>query len=67
MGAHYYLPRIDLIGIPRLDLTVHNWDIRKVENFVRKLDPGLKQVEAGQMPQVVVHNLYRPKSFLRPG
>ena len=63
IGAHHYLPGIDLIGIPRLDLTVHNWSIRKVEDYVRKLDPGLKRAAAGEISQVVVHNLYRPESF----
>lgn len=63
IGARHYLPGIDLIGIPRLDLNVHNWSAGKIDKFVQRLDPGLKRVESNDIPQVVVHNLRRPESL----
>lgn len=63
IGARYYLPGIDLVGISRLDLSVYDWSNSKIDKLVRKLDPGLKMVEPGGKPQVVVHNLYRPESL----
>lgn len=67
LGARYYLPGIDLLGIHRLDLDVHDWSVSKIDKLVRKLDPGLKIVGLGEMPQVVVHNLYRPDCLYNKG
>lgn len=63
IGAKYYLSGIDMVGVPRLDLCVHNWSTGKINKFIRKLDPGLKEVTPGELPQVVVHNLYRMESL----
>jgi len=63
IGARFYLPGIDLVGIPRLDLSVHNWSTGKIDKFVRTLDPGLKRIETGEIPQVVIHNIFRPDSL----
>ena len=35
------------------------------QDFVRRLDPALKPAERGEIPQVVVHTLYRPKSLFQ--
>ena len=67
IGARHYMPGIDLVGIPRLDLSVHDWTAGKIDKLVRKLDPALKRVEPGEIPQVVVHNLYRPVSLFTEG
>jgi hypothetical protein len=61
LGARHYLPGLDLIGTPRLDLVVHNKRMRAPNDFLRRLDPALKPVERGESPQVVVHTLYRPE------
>ena len=66
-GARYYLPGIDLVGTHLLDLCVHNWSAGKIDKLIRKLDPALKSVNPGDMPQVVVHGLYRPESFYNKG
>ena len=63
LGARYQMPGINMLGTHRLDLTVHNWSGERVEKLLRKLDPGLKKVDQGQIPQVVVHNLHRKDSF----
>ena len=58
-GAKHYLPGIDLIGTPRLDLTVHKLSASNIDRLARRLDPGLKPVELKEAPQLVVHSLYR--------
>lgn len=63
VGARHYLPGLDLIGSPRLDLVVHSKRMRDPNDFLRRLDPALKPSERGETPQVVVHTLYRPESL----
>ncbi|MFN5960662.1 MAG: hypothetical protein ACK5CW_04190 [Verrucomicrobiota bacterium] len=63
LGARHYLPGLDLMGTPRLDLVVHSKRMRAPNDFLRRLDPALKPVERGESPQVVVHTLYRPETL----
>ncbi|MBE0646911.1 MAG: hypothetical protein IH596_03915 [Bacteroidales bacterium] len=67
IGARHYLPGIDLVGIHRLDISVHNWNTREIDMLRKKLDPGLKKIEPGKMPQVVIHNLHRPDTLYLKG
>ena len=55
-GARHYHPELDLVGLPRLDLSVHA-PTRDVEiGFVDRLDPALKQVKDPAEPaQLVLH------------
>jgi hypothetical protein len=67
-GARHYLPGIDLVGNPRLDLIIdaHNGRGHRpvaIETLIRKLDPALKPAERGEPCQVVIHTLYRTKAF----
>ena len=67
-GARQYLHGIDLVGNPRLDLIVDAHSGRghrpvAIDTLIRKLDPALKPAERGEPCQVVVHTLYRAKSF----
>lgn len=67
-GARHYVPSIDLFGNPRLDLVIDAHSERghrtvSIDTLVRKLDPALKPAERGEPCQVVVHTLYRHKSF----
>jgi hypothetical protein len=67
-GARHYLPGIDLFGNPRLDLVINAHSGRghrpiPIDTLIRKLDPALKPAERGEPCQVVVHTLYRHKSF----
>lgn len=71
-GARHYLPGIDLVGNPRLDLVVDAHSGRghrplAIDTLIRKLDPALKPAERGEPCQVVVHTLYRQKSFFTEG
>jgi hypothetical protein len=63
LGARHYLPGLDLMGTPRLDLVVHSKRMRAPNDFLRRLDPALKPVERGESPQLVVHTLYRPETL----
>lgn len=63
LGARHYLPGLDLVGTPRLDLIVHARRAAGPSNFLRRLDPALKPAERGEPCQVVVHTLFRPEPF----
>jgi hypothetical protein len=67
IGARHYFPGINLLGIPRLDLTVQRWNNTRIENFIKSLDPGLKKVQHGELPQIVIHNLFRNDSLFVKG
>ncbi len=68
IGArHYLFPSIDLIFSHRIYSSVHAWSADKIDSYVRKLDPGLKRVLSGELPQVVIHNLYRPDPLFTGG
>lgn len=62
-GARQYLPSLDLVGTPRIDLVVHAKGFFDLQEMVRKLDPALKPVEAGEPVSLAVHQLFRPVSL----
>ena len=56
LGAKHYHPELDLVGTPRLDLSLHCPGQRMNLDFVEKLDPALKRVEDPLAPaNLVVH------------
>lgn len=65
IGARHYLPGIDLVGTHRLDLTLKDTREDRIQRLIRRLDPALKPVEINQTPQVVIHRLFRPKTFFQ--
>lgn len=60
-GARHYLPGLDLVGTPRLDLVVHARRMVGPPTFLRRLDPALKPAGRGEPCKVVVHTLFRPE------
>jgi len=44
LGAKHYCPALDLVGTPRLDLSLHCPGKRLNLEFIEKLDPALKRV-----------------------
>lgn len=74
LGARHYLPGLDMIGSPRLDLVMDKARLfrgrigKSVEPvaILRKLDPALTPAERGEPFQVVVHSLFRPEPFFSP-
>ena len=63
LGARRYLPGLDLVGSPRLDLVVQARRFGGPPTFLRRLDPALKPAGRGEPCQVVVHTLFRPEPF----
>jgi hypothetical protein len=67
LGARHYLPGLDLVGTPRLDLVVHNPRPGGSHELLRKLDPALKPAKRGEPARVFVHSLCRPVTFFQKG
>ncbi len=65
LGARHYLPGLDLVGTPRLDLVVHNLRPGGSHEFLRKLDPALQPAKRGEPARVFVHSLCRPAAFFQ--
>jgi hypothetical protein len=56
LGAKHYHPELDLVGTPRLDLSLHCPGQRMNLDFIEELDPALKRVEDPLAPaNLVVH------------
>jgi hypothetical protein len=63
LGARHHLPKLDLVGTPRLDLTVCFLNQGPPEAFIRHLDAALVPAERNEPPQVVVHTVIRKDSL----
>ncbi|HBC85924.1 MAG TPA: hypothetical protein DCZ94_03115 [Lentisphaeria bacterium] len=64
LGARHYYPDIDLIGAPRLDLTVHCPEKYPDIDFIGRLDPALEQEDdPGKPASVVLHFIRRETPF----
>ena len=65
-GARYIYPDIDLLGTPRLDLTLHCPGKLADISFIRQLDPALKKQESKNISaSLVIHFLRRNKSYFK--
>lgn len=63
LGARRRYPALDLIGTPRLDLTIH-CRTRKLDlAFLRQLDPALKPASYDEPARLVIHTLRYPHTF----
>ncbi|MBN1773935.1 MAG: hypothetical protein JXB32_21935 [Deltaproteobacteria bacterium] len=67
-GAKHYVPGLDIVGLPRLDLVVHGRGARTGASFVEKLDPALRRAEGRDEPiALAVHFLRRPEPLFVRG
>jgi hypothetical protein len=67
LGAKHYHSHLDIVGVPRLDLSYHNPDNRFDVSFIENLDPALKRTEDPLQPAtVVVHHVRHAKSLFSP-
>ncbi len=65
-AARHWDPRLDLRGIPRLDVSLHLSPGPGSLDFLKALDPALKPArDAGGEPLLVVHPLARGASLFR--
>jgi hypothetical protein len=66
-GAKHYHPSLDLIGNPRLDLSIHSARKTADLSFVEKLDPALeKATRRDESPTLVIHTIRRAESLFQP-
>jgi hypothetical protein len=66
-GAKHYQPSLDLIGNPRLDLSIHSARKAADLSFVEKLDPALeKATRRDEAPTLVIHTIRRAQSLFQP-
>ncbi len=64
LGAKYYAPGLDLVGVPRLDLSQHSGTRRLDLSFIRELDPALERIDDPLIPATVVVHAVRSADSL---
>ena len=63
-GAKHYLPTLDLVGSPRIDISVHATGKNTDLSFVERIDPGLeKTTRRDEACPLVVHIIRRAIPF----
>jgi hypothetical protein len=68
IGAKHHYPDLDLVGAPRVDLSLHCPGVSMDIGFIEKLDPALEEVKDSHQPaSVVVHAVRRTNTFFEPG
>ena len=68
LGARHYVPQLDLVGTPRLDVTIHRDQTNEsIAKWVRRLDPGLVPAEPGESVYLAVHTLSMPRNYFTTG
>jgi len=63
-GSLHYHSKLDMVGLPRLDLSVHAPGRTADIDFVRRLDPALKAVEDPAEPAVLALHFVRHRDTL---
>ncbi len=67
LGARHYHPELDLMGLPRLDVSVHCPEKSADVSFVRRLDPGLEVTSDPAEPaRLVVHCVRHEEALFAP-
>ncbi len=66
LGAKHYQPSLDLVGNPRLDLSIHCGRKAVDLSFVERLDPALeKTTRRDESPTLVIHAIQRAESLFQ--
>jgi hypothetical protein len=67
LGAKHYFSDLDLVGTPRLDLSLHCPGRRMNLDFIEKLDPALKRVSDPHQPaNLAVHAIRHADALFTP-
>jgi hypothetical protein len=67
LGASHYFPSLDIVGIPRLDLSLHNLSKSPDMSFMKQLDPALEPTtDPTKAANVVVHMVRSAKTSFEP-
>ena len=68
LAAKHYQPALDLVGNPRLDLSIHSGRKAADLSLVERLDPGLERtVRRDESPTLVIHTIRRAESLFQIG
>ena len=68
LGAKHYVSDLDIVGLPRLDLTVHSRGSGADASFVEKIDPALRRASSRDEPvAMAVHSIHRPEPLFVQG
>jgi hypothetical protein len=68
LGARHYQSDLDLVGTPRLDLSLHCRGKSVDWNFVKELDPALRETKRRDEPApLVIHLVHRASSLFQSG
>jgi len=63
-GSKHYFSELNLVGSPRLDLSIHSPEGSADLSFVERVDPALKETTNRQDPvKLAVHFIQRRRSF----
>lgn len=67
-GARHHFADLDLVGTPRLDLTIHAPAERMDLSFIKQLDPALEiTTDPSEFSNVTTHVIRRRESFFDTG
>lgn len=67
LGALHHHPKLDVVGAPRLDLSIHSPGKEPDLSWIEHLDPALQRVENPHAPaNLVVHTLQHADPFFSP-
>lgn len=66
LGARHFQPAFDLIGNPRLNVSIHSGRKAADLAWVQRLDPGLEQTtRRDESPMLVIHTIRRAESLFQ--
>jgi hypothetical protein len=63
-GSLHHHPKLDIVGLPRLDLSVHAPGRAADIDFIRRLDPALEPIEDPAEPAVLALHFVRHRETL---
>jgi len=64
-GAKFYFPDTDIVGTPRLDVTVNCSDKTLDFSFLRRIDPGLQPCRPEEKPVLAVHAIIQKEPLFK--
>jgi len=66
-GAAHWFAGLDIVGAPRLDISVHARNLETDADFIHKLDPALRRITDPREPaSLAVHHLYHADPLFTP-
>lgn len=67
LGARHYCPQLDIVGAPRLDLSIHAPKSPPDISFVKRIDPALAlEEDPRHPPSLVIHVVRHAEALFTP-